>query len=337
MKLLIITQKVDAHDPILGFFLRWIEGFARHCERVSVIGQLAREHPFPPNVHIVSLRKEDGLPVWRQILRFWRLQWSMRREYDRVFVHMTPVWVVLGAPLWFCLRKPVYLWYEARGGGWALPVALRCVRTVFSATAYGLPRRSRRHEILGHGIDTDFFVPDDAKRDEHLITAIGRVTRVKHLDVILDAFAQLDASYRLVLAGGPVTQQDHELLQVLEQRMRTSGIHDRVAVGPVSHARVRDVLQQSALLLHAGSGGLDKVILEAMACGCLVAVSSRAAQGILPSECLCTNETMGSTAKHLLSLSPEKRTQLATELRRRVTEGHSLVTLIERMVAAMQR
>ena len=32
MKLLIITQKVDSADPILGFFHQWVEEFAKHCE-----------------------------------------------------------------------------------------------------------------------------------------------------------------------------------------------------------------------------------------------------------------------------------------------------------------
>ena len=37
MKLLICTQKVDKNDSVLGFFHRWIEEFAKHCEKVTVI------------------------------------------------------------------------------------------------------------------------------------------------------------------------------------------------------------------------------------------------------------------------------------------------------------
>lgn len=32
MKLLIVTQAVDTEDPVLGFFVRWIEELGKHVE-----------------------------------------------------------------------------------------------------------------------------------------------------------------------------------------------------------------------------------------------------------------------------------------------------------------
>jgi len=37
MKLLIITQKVDINDDVLGFMHGWIAEFAKHCEKLTVI------------------------------------------------------------------------------------------------------------------------------------------------------------------------------------------------------------------------------------------------------------------------------------------------------------
>jgi len=37
MKLLIVTQKVDINDDVLGFFHDWIKEFAKNCEKVTVI------------------------------------------------------------------------------------------------------------------------------------------------------------------------------------------------------------------------------------------------------------------------------------------------------------
>src|SRR2546430_1831582 len=109
MRLLIVTQAVDRADPILGFFHRWIEGFASRVEHVSVIGQRVGEYSLPPNVSVHSLGKERGLSRWRQTILFWRLLWRHRHEYDAVFVHMVPLWVVLGGPLWLFRGTPVYL------------------------------------------------------------------------------------------------------------------------------------------------------------------------------------------------------------------------------------
>jgi hypothetical protein len=61
MKLLIITQKVDINDPILGFFHRWIEEFAKHCEKITVICLYKGTYNLPNNVKVLSLGKEEGV------------------------------------------------------------------------------------------------------------------------------------------------------------------------------------------------------------------------------------------------------------------------------------
>lgn len=59
MRLLIVTQKVDKNDPILGFFHRWIEEFSKHCEKLTVICLQAGEFKLPANVTVLSLGKEN--------------------------------------------------------------------------------------------------------------------------------------------------------------------------------------------------------------------------------------------------------------------------------------
>jgi glycosyltransferase involved in cell wall biosynthesis len=333
---LIITQAVDAHDPILGFFQRWIVEFARQCPHVTVLGQRVGEHRAPSNASVYSLGKELGLQKLAQIDHCLRLLWRHRREYDVVLVHMTPVWVVLTAPLLLLLRKPMYLWYEARGGGWSLKIALLFVRRVFSATAYGLPRSSARHMVVGHGIDTDFFHPESSKRDPGLIATIGRITRVKHLDLVLRAFAALPDSTRLVVAGGPITAQDQEELQRLHLLIDELQLWGRVSMRVMTQEEVLDLLQRASLLLHAGGGGLDKVILEAMACGCPIASTSHAASFALPAECIAGDvATFPDVAVRLFTMSPDQRTALSDALRERVTKEHSLPRLVERLCQSM--
>ena len=84
---------------------------------MTVIGQSTGTYEFPENVAVQSMRKEKGESRIGQILHFWGLIWSERKNYDAVFVHMVPLWIALGAPVWLLLRKPMYLWYEARGPG----------------------------------------------------------------------------------------------------------------------------------------------------------------------------------------------------------------------------
>lgn len=335
MRLLIMTQKVDRADPILGFFHRWVEAFARQCESVTVIGQEVGEHAFPPNVSVYSLGKEQQLFRWRQVIRFWNFNLILHRKYDVVLVHMTPVWVVLGAWLWFPLRKRTYLWYEARGGGWALPVALRLVRKVFGATEHGLPRSSPRRVILGHGVDTNFFVPAPEQREEGLVATVGRITPVKHLDHVVRTFVSLPGNPRLFLAGNTITKRDTLEKQRILALIRELCIEDRVTIRALRNEEVRDLLQRASLFLHACSGGLDKVVLEAMACGCPIVSSSHAASFVLPKDCQASNGTLSARAQFIFSLDARQRAQLADDLRRRAVEKHSLSALIERMCCEM--
>lgn len=344
LHLLIVTQKADSSDPILGFFHRWLQAFASSTERLTVLAQYLGAAPLPANAKVHSLGKEKGRPVWRQILAFWCLIWRERNTYDCVLVHMTPVWVILGWPVWFLLRKRVYLWYEIRRGSWRLSLALLLVRKVFSATAQGLPRKHSKQVVTGHGIDTNFFLPltpslspegRGGHREAGLIVSVGRITRSKRYDVILRAFEKLPQTCRLIIAGGVVTQADEGEWERVQTLMMQLGIIGRVTVHWVDPSEMPVFFQRAELMLHACIGGLDKALLEAMASGCPVVSSSSAAQEILPANCRATDETIGSVAQKIVSLSQFERAALSEEVRKRVVENHSLAKLIERLVKEM--
>src|SRR3989338_2530121 len=105
MRLLICTQAVDTEDPVLGFFHQWIEEFAKHAEKITVICLGEGTHRLPEHVSIWSLGKEpvqQDFMIYHKALRrvryvvwFWRLAWRLRNEYDAVFVHMNQEYVLL--------------------------------------------------------------------------------------------------------------------------------------------------------------------------------------------------------------------------------------------------
>ena len=338
MKLLIVTQRVDKKDPILGFFHRWIEEFAKNCDQVTIIGQMVGQYDLPKNVCVESLWKEKGALRITQIIRFWVFQWRLRKQYDRVIVHMTPIWIVLGAPLWILLRKKMYLWYEVKRGRWYLPIALRLVRQVFCATKQGLPRPSKKQCILGHGIDTEFFKPDPSKKDPKLIATVGRITPVKNLDLVIEAFSHLPSDCRLEIAGGAFISSDKKEQERLESLIagkrpacRQAGLEDRVSMGFKTHSEVRDLLQRTNLFLHASAGGLDKVVLEAAAAGCKIVSCCEAAAQILPDECMATPETFSVRAKEMLN----EDGGITKILRGIVIKDHSLSDLIKNLCSKM--
>ena len=336
MKILIVTQKADRTDPILGFFHRWVEELAKRCERVIVVAQSEGEHAFPPNVEVWSLGKEKGYSRWRQVARFWELQWMLRDRYDAAFVHMTPVWVVLGAKIWALLRTPVFLWYEVRRGGRVLRTAVKIARKVFSATADGMPFPSEKTLVVGHGIDTALFRPGaEAERDPHLLLTVGRVTPIKRFDVILRALADLPRPYRLLIGGGPVLPSDRKTLAELTAFLRENEMEDRVEIRFLSQEEVAAAMRRARLFLHACGGGLDKVVLEAMASGCPILSCGEAAPNVLPASCLSSPEDFPLRAAEMLAMPDLEREDMQRELRATIERDHALARLADRLVAEM--
>ena len=65
MRLLVLTQKVDQDDEILGFFHTWISLFSEHTDSVEVITLSEGRHDLPKNVHVHSMRKKSGDPQFQ--------------------------------------------------------------------------------------------------------------------------------------------------------------------------------------------------------------------------------------------------------------------------------
>ena len=129
MKLLITTQAVDLDDPVLGFFHRWLVEFSKHCESIHVICLKEGRHELPANVFVHSLGKESGASRLRYVARFYRYIWKYKNEYDTVFVHMNPEYIVLGGLLWRIGGKRIGLWYVHK----SVSVRLR-IAAVFTNT-----------------------------------------------------------------------------------------------------------------------------------------------------------------------------------------------------------
>src|SRR3989339_803491 len=59
MKLLILTQKIDKNDDLLGFFYAWVGEFAKYYKKITVICLYRGESDLPENVKVLSLGKEN--------------------------------------------------------------------------------------------------------------------------------------------------------------------------------------------------------------------------------------------------------------------------------------
>lgn len=278
MRMLIVTQTVDSEDPILGFFHRWIEEFAKHTERVEVVCLKEGKHHLSANVRVHSLGKIESskrsLPpafvgsrqktVGSTILnriqyssRFIVLIWKLRYEYDAVFVHMNPEYVVLGGLFWRAWGKRIVLWYTHKSVNLKLRIAALLANAILTASKESFRLKSSKVRVMGHGIDTDFFSPDaNAVRGDWLLS-VGRLMPSKRHDLAIRAAALSGRELRII-GDGPERKNLEDLARSLGARVRF--------LGGLTQAHLRDEYRRAAFLVHTSeTGSLDKVVLEALA------------------------------------------------------------------------
>src|SRR3989338_4584531 len=220
MRLLIFTQAVDRTDPILGFFHRWLEEFAKHCEQVVVVCLHKGDYALPPNVKVITLPQAGKI---RRAAALCRISFARRKEYDAVFVHMNPEYLVAAGWLWRLLHKRVALWYTHKSVSLYVRVAHFFTEVVFTASTESFRLASRKVRVVGHGIDTTRPVPPrtSAPGLARLITT-GRIAPVKGIQVMVEAFLMLKAQgvNTTFVAYGPTLAPDAAYQEKLSERLR---------------------------------------------------------------------------------------------------------------------
>lgn len=286
MKLLIITQKVNKDDSLLGFFVRWIAEFSKNFEKVTVITLEKGQYELPSNVSVYSLGKEVGASKFKILLKFYWLILRERKNYDTVFVHMNPIYLVLAGLIWKMWNVKVSLWYTHRKVDLKLRIAHFFSSAVFTASRESFNLFGPKVMITGHGIDVASFAALSRTKplgtEPLKIISVGRITAIKDpLTLVQSAqilFTTLKKRFKVDFIGGPNKADDYVLEKKVIDKIGSLALGGIVnMLGDVSPQKVKEHLRDVDISVNlTPTGGVDKVILEAMASG-IVTVSSNEA------------------------------------------------------------
>ncbi|MEK7530589.1 MAG: glycosyltransferase family 4 protein [Patescibacteria group bacterium] len=346
MKLLIVCQTIDSEHQNLGFFVRWVAEFAKHCSHITVIANSVGVFSLPDNVTVHSLGKENGTPRLRRYMRFFALIWKLRAEYDAVFVHMIVEYILAAGLFWRVFGKRILLWYVHGTVSWRLRLALLLSHGACTTNSASFRVKSSKVHAVGHGIDTEFFKPIEHMRsegapsehEEYHIISHGRLSRAKRIEVVVDTVSMLKKEFgmkaRLTIVGGPITDDDLAYTAWLHKKCEFLSWVS--IVGPKNQLYVRDALQTADIMLNASmTGSVDKAVLEAMATGTLVVTSNEAFRGMLASFGLFSTKT---DAPHLAlvahkALIDEHIASTRESLRAVIVKEHALPVCVERIMS----
>lgn len=355
MRLLMITRKIDPHDTLAGFTVRWVEAIARRVERLDVVCQERQTWVAPQNVRVFSLGKEVGAGKFRQLVRFIRFSWKLTREVDGVFCHQNPIYTILAAP-WAKLRgRRIVAWYTHKSVDLKLRIMHWLADVVLTASPESFRLPSQNVRVVGHGIDTDVFVPakdispERASGRRFRAIAVGRLSPVKRYEVPIAALAVMAPEERegvtLTIIGDPGLVGQGSYREKLRRLARDRGVEAAVQfLGGIPHAGIVRSYQEADALVHTSeTGSVDKVVLEAMACGVPVVSSSEAFRDMLsPWQRLLTFEKdnayeLADRLEQLRRMTWDERRALGLALREIVVREHNLTVLADRIIAAFQK
>ena len=349
MKLLIVTQKVDQNDSILGFFHRWIDEFAKKYNKVTVICLEEGVHNLPENVDVLSLGKEDGESRLKYIYKFYSYIWNKKKEYDIVFVHMNPIYVVLGGVVWWLLGKTVALWYTHESVDLKLRIAERFVDRIFTASKDSFQLSSDKDMVMGHGIDTKYFCSEESyhKNNTLKLLTVGRISPIKDYETLvlaMEILKKTDIKLILTVVGAPGDSSQQGYLESLIDMVSKKGLKDSILfVGAVSNNEARTYLLDSDIFVSMGDyGGLDKAILEAMSSGVVPVIANRGAGETLHLSEVCTfskgdADELACRILEIQSMQDSDVINLIDVNRERIVKDHGLISLVDRLTQEMNK
>ena len=283
------------------------------------------------------------------ILSFYAHLWRERKNYDVVFVHMNPIYVVLGGIIWKVLGKKISLWYTHKNVDLKLRVAEKLVDQIFTASKESFTLTSEKVLVTGHGIDVVRYA--DAPRNKTIgvepiaLLSVGRITPIKNGDVLIEAAhllkKQWGKKFIINFIGNPVTVRDHSYKEKLKSLILKYDLGEIVCfVGDISPVNMPEQYASADATVNlAPTGGADKVVLESMAAGVPVFVTNEAFRGYFGAhadELMFTEGDADNLALKIMKLfSEDNMTQVGADLQRTVREKADVGMLIRTIFAKL--
>jgi len=280
LRVLFVTQVLDEDSDILGITVTWLRALAQRVAMVHVLALAVGRVSLPDNVVIHSMGKDRGLGKAAQLARFQTIGLSLaaRRKVDVVFVHIVPRYALLAAPVARLFRIPIVLWYTHGSVSRTLRWAHRVVSRVVTASAESFRLPSHKVVVTGHGVDAALFdcpppAASTGPRATYRMVAVGRLSRIKDHETLVRATALLrerapDDPLHVRIIGAPLYEDDRTYLRELQELTARLGLDDIVEfAGSIpNRALAPEYCVADMVVSTSRTGGVDKVVLEAMAC-----------------------------------------------------------------------
>lgn len=350
MRLLMITQKIDLNDTILGFTHTWAKELATKLEKLHILALWVGRFELPRNVEVYSMGKERGTGKFKKFISFNKVvsRTVLSKKVDGIFIHMCPLYAILAFPYAKLTGMPMVMWFTHKSTNLILKIAQLLANKILTASEESFRLKSKKKIVTGHGIDVDFFKPVEKRHsfgDNRKVLSVGRISPIKDYETLVEAANILinekdikDIEFLIIGDVGNSEQKNYfeKIRELVESYNLKDFIH---FVGSVPHQKIVRYYQSCDVFVNLSrTDSLDKAILEAMSCEKLVITSNAAFKQMLGN--INHNLTfekgnykeMADKMLKLLSLNAEEVGRIGRTLRNMVQRAHSLEGLIDKLI-----
>lgn len=342
MKILIITQKIDNLDPVLGFFHDWVKSLAPHFEGVTVMCLQKGSHSLPLNVNVLSLGKEENASRFSYLHRFYTYIIRERKKYDAVFVHMNQEYVLLGFPIWGVFGKYIFMWRNHPAGNILTSTAVFLCDKTFCTSQFSYIARFKKNELMPVGIDTNLFNMSEEKKERDILF-LGRIAPIKRPDFLIVALQRLrekKVDFHATFVGSALPK-DQIFCGALRSKVKELGLVQQVSFheGVPNQSTIPFYRSHKICVNLSPSGMYDKTIFEAFASGSLCLSSNENLKGHVDPRLLFIEDSLEDLVQKietLLCLSEGEYAEMQKKVREYTLHTHSLSSLVTKLVPVLK-
>lgn len=349
LKVLMITPGVDENEDILGFTASWIRALAKRVDMLYVITPFFNpDTPLPENAIMYGLNEKPNKLTRYLYLSRVMIRLLSKRQVDVIFCHIGPNSVLWAAPWAKLFRVPIVTWYTHREVSWRLRIAHLLTNKVVTASEESYNIKSNKVIITGHGIDTDKFKPvinSGKGGGKKSILSLGRISPIKDYETLIRTASILVSekdmrNTEFLIVGGVSTASQEEYFQRLKSMIGELKLEDYVRfAGSALYSEVVDFYQACDMHVNlCPTGGVDKAVLEAMACGKPVIVCNESFKGDFGdyAKSLMFSEKdpndLARKITHLIQLDEPSRNELCRAMRQIAKKEHSVDSLMDKLI-----
>ena len=285
MRLILFNFESNKNSQALAFALDWVDEIAKNIDKLYVVSLRCKDFQVANNVEVHCINQDKKNKI-ETIFSIWKTLYNIHKKdknIDGYFVHMAHYFVPIIYPFAKYFNQKIVLWYAHKSVSITLKIANILIDRAMASTSIGYQIKTDKLKVIGQGVDSSRFILKDNFRDKiKNIVTVGRISKVKNIDMIVDAFLSLNRDdLYLYIVGDALAGNDNKYLADIKQSIPKKYEENIIFTGSISFEKLPEIYNDIDLSINiSDTGSLDKTVIESMAIGIPIITSNDSAKEI---------------------------------------------------------